>query len=95
MPWSWFVWRTAVLAVIFGLIAAFPFSGIQSNDFRVEYLLLMTAIIGLTAFSTAMVAFRSSATHLARREATEIAWAVGAIVGFVVGYLLQPTGGPT
>lgn len=44
LPWSWFAWRTAVLAVIFGLIAAFPFSGIQSNDFRVEYLLLMTAM---------------------------------------------------
>ena len=93
-PWSWFTPRTAALALVFGLIAGFPFSGIRYNSFQIKYWLLMTAIIGLTSLGTALVAFRFSAASFSRREAAEIAWGAGAMVGFLVGYLLQPTGGP-
>jgi hypothetical protein len=92
--WSWFLWRTAVLALLEGLVVGLPFSGIRSNAFEVHYWILMTAIIGVSAFVTATIAYRATAPSFSRPDAVSIAWIIGAIAGFIAGFLLQPTGGP-
>jgi hypothetical protein len=93
--WSWFIGRTAGLALLEGLVVGLPFSGIRNNAFDIRYWLLMAAIVGLSGFATAVVAYRIAAKAVSRQDAVWIAWIVGALVGFAAGYLLQPTGGPT
>jgi hypothetical protein len=93
--WAWFLPRTAILAVAEGLVAGLALGGTNGGQILPDYWLLMTAIIGSSAFVAAGVAYRVAGRLASHANAVAIAWVVGAIVGFVAGYLLQPRGGPT
>ena len=89
-----FLKGAGALALIEGISVGLLFSGVMVGaGFVVSAWLMSAGIISASAFGAAALIYAPRPSG----PGTATAWvalAAGAIVGFVVGYLLQPVAGP-
>jgi hypothetical protein len=92
--WSWFLPRVAVVALVEGGLLGATLFGWEGGEFMPAMWLLIAAMISVGVLGAGALAYRIGGGFLSRSANAPVALLAGSVVGFVVGYLVQPRGGP-
>lgn len=92
--WSWFLPRASVVALVEGGLLGATLFGWEGGEFRPAVWLLITTLVSVGVLGAAALAYRFGGGFLSRSANAPVALLVGSVVGFVVGYLVQPRSGP-